>query len=144
MYNQDDEDFYAPETAYELCPAGVGIYTCFRIIFLGTQLNDFDPNDIRKQKQIALSFELAGRQTETGKPFVLTKIFNFSLGEKATLRKFAEALVGGTMPSSRFDILPLLGKSCQLSIQHNETKGKMREKIAGCLPIPPALRLNRP
>ena len=116
---------------FQQAPAGTHFARCVRIIDIGTQFGEYQgkPNAARK---IVVGWELPNeRMTEgeyAGKPFVVTKWYTASIGEKANLRKdlvnwrgrdFTEEELKG------FDVKNILTATCLLSLTPND-KGKVR------------------
>jgi hypothetical protein len=92
-----------------------------------------------------LPTELIEEGDFAGQPYAVSKFYTASLGEKANLRKDLEAWRGRAFTEQElmgFDVKAILGKSCMLSIIHND---KDRAKISGVMSVmkgmtvPPAI-----
>lgn len=124
---------------FEQPPVGTHVARCVKIIDIGTQKSEYQGKaNIRRQCVIGweLPNELMSEGDYAGKPFVVSKFYTASLGEKANLRKdlanwrgrdFTEAELGG------FDAKNILGKSCMLALTTND-KGKTR--VTGVMALP--------
>jgi len=120
-------------------PVEAGTYAarCYQMVHIGTvEENIMGENKV--MNKVRLSWELPTelkefKEGEGEKPYSVSKEFNLSMHEKATLRKFLEGWRGKAFTedeAKRFDITALLGKPCMLSIIHKETKaGKVRAEI---------------
>ena len=116
---------------FEQAPAGTHVARCIKLLDLGTQFGEYQgkPNALRK---VVISWELPNEiMTEgdyAGKPFIVSKFYTASLGDKANLRKdlvnwrgreFTEEELAG------FESKNILGKPCMVQITPND-KGKNR------------------
>jgi hypothetical protein len=122
-------------SSFELCPAGVTVARCYRIIDLGTQTWDFKGKQ-KSGRKVIINWETAELDSE-GRPLMVGNKYTVSLHEKAVLRKdlqawrgraFTEAELGG------FDITKLLGAPCMLNIIHSDD-GKYAN-ISSLMPVP--------
>lgn len=113
---------------------------CVRIIDLGTQHGTYEGQP-KVRKQILVSWELPNELMEDGRPFMLSKFYTASLGERATLRKDLEAWRGKAFTSDElkgFDIKSILGKGCMLSVVEKEKGGV---KVGSVMALPKGLEL---
>lgn len=127
---------------FEQAPIGNHIGRCIGMIDIGTQQGEYLGKTTHARK-IVLRFELPNELISegewAGKPFVVSKFYTASIGEKANLRKDLEAWRGKPFTSDElmgFDSKNLLDKPCMVNVTHTE-KGKA--KIAGITPIPKGL-----
>lgn len=116
---------------FEQPPIGTHVARCVKIIDIGTQKGEYQGKATIKRQCIIgweLPNELMSEGDYAGKPFVVSKFYTASLGEKANLRKdlanwrgrdFTESELGG------FEAKNILGKACMLSLTTND-KGKTR------------------
>lgn len=107
------------KTDFERVPEGRFKARCFKIIDLGSHENKHG----QVMHKIRMYFELPECKRETGEPHVITKSCTFSLHEKSKLRPFIESWRAKSMPDDEakvFDVLSLIGKTCMLTIEHNE------------------------
>ena len=100
-----------------------------RIIDLGTQKGDYQGQVTRKRQNL-ITWELPNSKMETGEfegqPFLISKFYTASLGEKANLRRDLVNWRGREFSPEElagFDHKNILGKCCMLSITAND-KGK--------------------
>ena len=133
-------------------PAGNHIATCISVIDLGTQHNDaFTYQDkhvpASDRPQIMLIWELPTEMVEfEGKqaPATISKFYNASFNEKATLRLHLEAWRTREFSEEElcgFNIANLLNKPCMLNVIHNDA-GKA--KIAGVAAMPKGVPVPDP
>jgi hypothetical protein len=149
LWNEEDETM-------PLCPPskpafigvteGTHIATCYLLADLGMQ----DSGQYGVKHQIHLLFEVPGERVEftddNGQqremPRTIGKTYNFTLTEKATLRKdmeswrgraFAETELMDAAGNPIFDITSVVGKPCQLGVIKNEN-GK--SKIGTIMGLP--------
>lgn len=83
-----------------------------------------------------VSYEKDGVQHEG--PCSIGKFYTLSLSEKATLRKDLENWRGKTFSDAEakgFNIVAVLGKSCQLMVTHSESGGKTYANVTGIMGI---------
>lgn len=125
--------------AFELCPEGVTISRCYRIVDLGTQ--QFEYQGKKKQaRKILISWETSNVATEgdhAGKPLMVSKKYTLSLDEKATLRKDLVAWRGRAFSEKElegFVIDALLTKPVMLNIVHSDDK--KYANIGSMMPLP--------
>jgi len=124
---------------FEQPPTGTHIARCIRLIDIGTQAGEYQGKPTL-QRQAVITWELPSTLMENGdakgKPFIVSKFYTQSLGEKAALRKdlinwrgrdFTQEELAG------FDAKNILGKACMLSITENEKK---KAKITGLAAMP--------
>src|SRR5690348_4735844 len=124
---------YLPEPQeFELAPAGTHLATCFRLIDLGTQPGgQYGP-----LHKIMISWELPDEPMKDGRPFSVSGWYTWSMGEKANLRKLLESWRGQPFIESdfkgpkRFDVKSVLGKSCLLTIVHNDKGEKTYANVS--------------
>ena len=105
----------APKTQRILPPEGTHIARCVRIIHIGTIKEEY-MGEMKDMNKIDLTFELVDetylfKEGEDAKPFVVSKEYTLSMGEKANLRKLVEGIIGKSMvqgEADMFDIESLL------------------------------------
>ena len=113
--------------SFELTPAGTFVATCYRFIDRGTHVTDFN-GDKKTRHEVMLSWEIADEIMADGRPFTISKVYTWSMHEKAGLRKDLESWRGRSFEEKdfegpdAFDTRKLLGASCMLTIVHI-TKG---------------------
>lgn len=121
---------------YEPIPAGTHVARCYSMVYLGTIKTDFQGQE-KWLPKVRITFELpletkVFKEENGEQPFVISKEYTLSLGEKANLRKDLESWRGKKFSEDEakgFDICKLLGKECMLSIVHTESKGNIYANI---------------
>ena len=131
-------------SSFEPAPIGSHVAICYGMIELGTQPSVYKGQP-KQQKKVRLMFELCNElkeiQTDNGviqKPLIVFREFGKSMHEKAGLRLFLENWRGKKFTEAetkKFDITVLLGKSCVLTIQHDDTSGTTFANISSAAPL---------
>jgi hypothetical protein len=124
---------------FEQAPIGTHAARSIKLIDIGTQTSDYQ-GKITHRRQVIVMWELPNTlMTEgenAGKPFIISKFYTASLSEKATLRhdlvswRGREFTVGELQ---EFDLKNILGKSCLVSIIHNDNK---KARVSGVMALP--------
>lgn len=128
---------------FELCPEGVHVSRCYRIIDLGTQTWEFKGKK-KSGRKVIINWETAEVDSE-GRPLMVGNKFTVSLDEKANLRKALESWRGRKFTEQEllgFDITKLLGAACMLNIVHSDD-GKYAN-IASIMPVPKGMPVQPP
>ncbi len=118
IIKEQSNDFEQPET-------GVYIARCVRLLDIGTHESEYQGQKNRR-RQLVMSWELCNELMSDGKPFLVSKFYTMSLGEKANLRKDLINWRGRDFTPEElrgFELKNILGKPCQISITAND-KGK--------------------
>jgi hypothetical protein len=124
--------------SFEQPPVGTYAARCVRLIDLGTQHGEWEgkPNT---RNQVLVSWELPTELMKdgeyAGKPFMVSKFYTNSLGEKANLRRDLEAWRGRAFSPQEldgFDLMNILGKACMVSLIHDRD----RTKVGGVMALP--------
>jgi hypothetical protein len=123
-------------------PAGMHPARCIRLIDVGTQFGEYLGKETAARK-VVISFELPTELMPdgefAGKPFIVSKFYTASLGEKANLRRDLISWRGREFSADElagFDAKNILGKPCMVQVTHTE-KGKA--KIAAITAVPKGL-----
>ena len=130
---------------FEQAPIGTHVARCVKIIDIGTQKGEYQGKVTIKRQCIVgweLPTELMQEGEYAGKPFVVSRFYTASLGEKANLRKDLENWRGRQFTEQElmgFESKNILGKPCMLSIIHND-KGKARE--SGVMAVPKGMPVS--
>lgn len=119
-------------------PPGSHFGILYSIIDLGTHEEVFQ-GESKIQRKVRLAWELPDERAEfdgVEKPQVIGLEMTLSLHEKATLRKYVEAIIGKSLDedaAAKFDLETLLG-SCSLLnvIEYKRQDGAMGTKVKGC------------
>jgi hypothetical protein len=128
----------------QIAPEGAYPARCYQIIDKGTI---FDEKWGNKKRKVQFLFELP---TETAvfsedkgeQPFYVKGVFNLTMGEKASLRKFIESWIGKKLTDAQaadFDITKLLGHPGMINIAHNGKEDRVYANIMGISPLPKGL-----
>jgi hypothetical protein len=125
----------------QIAPEGAHVARCYQIIDKGTTFDEKWGNKKRKvQFLFELPLETAIFSEDKGEqPFYVKTIFNLSMGEKASLRKFVESWVGKKMTDAQaadFDIIKLLGHPGMVNIAHNGKDDRTYANIMSISPLP--------
>jgi hypothetical protein len=129
----------------QLAPEGTHIGRCYQIIDKGTTFDEKWQNRKRKiQFMFELPMELAVFNEEKGEqPFYVKTVFNLSMGEKSSLRKFIESWFGKKMTDKQaadFDIFNLISMPCMLNIVHNGKEDRTYANIMSIAPMPKGMQ----
>lgn len=109
--------------SFELVPAGTHIAICYRFIDRGTQQSSYQGKP-KLRHEIMLSWELPDEMMSDGRPFTISKVYTWSMSEKAALRADLESWRGKSFNDGDFDgpnafnVRKLLGVPCMLTVIH--------------------------
>lgn len=128
---------------YDPAPAGNHKARCVSIIDLGTQEINWQ-GQIKYQKKVRITWELPEEtkvfKEENGEqPYLLSKVYTISLGEKANLRKDLESWRGAALTQQElnaFELESILDKPCMLQVIHREYNDKMYANISSVAGLP--------
>lgn len=122
---------------FEQAPIGTHMARCIRLIDIGTQENEYQGKKTSR-RQVILGFEipdeLMTKGESAGKPFIISKFYTASIGEKANLRhdlvswrgrEFTETELDG------FNLANILDKPCMISVTKNDKERSVISTIAG-------------
>jgi len=133
----------------QVTPAGSHVARCYGMIEVGTEETEYK-GEKKVGHKVIVDFELpletaVFREGEDERPFVISKEYNLSFHEKATLRKDLEAWRGAKFTEAEaesFDITRLVGKACMLNVTHNKSADgtKTYANISSISPIPKGLQ----
>ncbi len=128
-------------TTFESAPAGTFLARCIKIIDIGTQTGEYKGERTVARKNI-IFWELPNELRDDGKPFITSKFYTASLGEKANLRKDLVNWRGREFTSEElkgFDEKNILDKCCLVTITEKESGKTAVSGISGVpkgMPIP--------
>ena len=128
------------EQTYPKVPIGMHKARCIKVIDLGTQKQDFK-GDVSWKRQALVIWELP-EQLSNDLPMTISKFYNLSLHEKSNLGMDLVSWRGRPFTATEadgFDIIKLLGQTCQLQVMH---KDNGKEKITNILPLPKDMKIN--
>jgi len=127
-------------------PQGVHVGVCYAVYDIGTH---FSEKFGKHTHQMLIAWELSEERMDVEKdgkalslPRVVSKKYNISLHEKATLRKHLQGWRGRAFTPEElkgFDVTKLLGANCQIQIIHKVVDGKTYANIENILPAPKGL-----
>ena len=128
----------------QIAPEGAYPARCYQIIDKGTT---FDEKWGNKKRKVQFLFELP---TETAvfsedkgeQPFYVKGVFNRTMGEKASLRKFIESWIGKKLTDAQagdFEITKLLGHPGMINIGHTGKEDRVYANIMSISPLPKGL-----
>ena len=141
--------------SFKPVPAGMHLARCYRIIDLGTQKSEYE-GKVNFLRKIKIVWEVHGTDedgspivTDKGEPFIITKDYTLSWGEKANLRKDLEAWRGRPFSEEeqrRFDLKNVLDKFCMINVQHKprRTGDGVYANVVNVTPVPAALKGSMP
>lgn len=121
---------------FEQPPSGNHISRCIRIVDLGTQKGEYKGKP-KLTRKMFIVWELLGTAMEDGRPFVATKRYTASLGDKAYLRADLESWRGMPFTAQQlesFDMKNVLGKPCMLNLVPSDDGKYMNVKAVTPLP----------
>jgi hypothetical protein len=120
-------------------PAPVGPHSavCIDVVDLGMVAGEWKgkPKTSHKCRLVWLIDELR----DDGKPFLVSKQYTASLGERANLRKDLESWRGRPFTKDEadgFDVERLLSVNCLVNIQHVDRNGQTYANVTGVMPLP--------
>lgn len=120
------------------------------MIDMGTQESEFQ-GEKKKSRKIRLTFELPKKRQDfdgVSRPLSISKDVGFSMYSKATLRAWAEALLGRALQDKEADALDvetLLGRSVLATVLHEKmADGVIRARFKGVAPVMEGMDCPRP
>jgi hypothetical protein len=129
---------------FKNAPPGSHLGRLYKIVDLGTQQGEWEGKATFARKMI-FYFELHGDDdkgsplvNDDGKPLIVTKYYNASLGEKATLRKHLQTWLNldfSKMPEG-FKVENILGKFAMINVTTYQKDGKTRASVEGLSAVP--------
>jgi hypothetical protein len=128
------------KTGFSPVPVGLHNAVCIGVIDLGTQHGSYKGKP-KVQRKVLLRWEFPDLLIEdgeyAGKPRVLSQSYTALISDKATLRKLIESWRGQPFTPAEldgFELKKLLGRPCQIMIQHNVKDGTTYSNIASIIP----------
>ncbi len=113
---------------FEQAPIGAHEAICIRIVDLGTQESEYK-GEKTSRRQNLITWELPEEARDDGQPFIISKFYTASLGEKANLFKDLTSWLGKA-PTVPFDPKSLLGKPCQVVVTERNEKHVVSAVVA--------------
>jgi len=145
-------------TPRELIPADNYIARCYKMVQIGTVVENFQGQPKTMQK-VRIGWEMPNElkvfKEENGpQPLVIEAEYTLSMADKATLRALLTSWRGQAFTEEEaksFDITKLIGAPCMLNVVHNPSKAdptKVYEKISSITKIPKGMTcppaINKP
>lgn len=116
---------------FEPTPEGSQQAVCVDVIDLGERTDTFPGQDTRLVHKVAIVFQVADVNAETGKRFDIAAEFTLSMNEKAALRKFLSQWRGKDYSEAEAEagvpLDKLVGANAIISVVHKISKGKGRK-----------------
>ena len=116
-----------PSSSFPQAPIGIHVAVCDKIIYLGAHIKEWK-GEAKTREQVFFSFQIPALRTtwknkedvELEGPITAITTLTYSLGEKSNLRKYIKAWRGVTDADidKGYDISSLIGKACQISVEH--------------------------
>lgn len=121
------------------CPEGSRHAVCVDVIDLGETMESYQGNPPERKHKIALVFQAAEQNPDTGKPFEPSIEFTASFGPKANLRKFLANWRGKPYTDeearSGAPLHKLVGVNAIINVQHKTSAaGRLYAIIASIAP----------
>lgn len=111
-------------TGFEVPEAGTYKAVCVALIGLGTQEDEY-AGEVKENEKVYLAWELLGVADSKGKPFFVSKEFNFFISPTSNFGKFLGDWRGKKLTADDdVDVLKLLGAKCLLNVGHKASKSK--------------------
>lgn len=124
-------------STFKPAPAGTYQAVCADIVDLGMVKSEWQGKE-RTVHKIRIYWLLDEVNPEIGKPYLVTKTYNLSLNEKATLRKDLEAWRGVAFTDDEldgFDVEKLIGVNCMVGVVHNKAGENTYANVASLAKI---------
>lgn len=146
--------FIPPEVKRQrtLIPEDTYIARLYQLVDIGTHAGKgpyaLDKNGAQRlTRQLVLTWELPEalhvfKEGDPAKPFSTSQTYTFSLGKKSNLRADVESWRGKKLTdeeAAKFDIQLLLGKTCMLTIGHEESNGQTYANIVSIGSVPKSI-----
>jgi hypothetical protein len=122
----------APESTFTPAPAGLHKAVCVDVVDLGLVETSFGIKPM-----IRVVWQTEERDEEKGRRYLVSKRYNPSLHEKASLRKDLENWRGRAFTKEElkgFDLEKLIGANCQLNVVHNMRDDRVYANVAAIVP----------
>jgi hypothetical protein len=117
-------------------PQGVHQAVCVDVVDKGIHESVWE-GQTRRLHKIAISWQIAELRDD-GKPFLVSKWYTLSIGEKANLRRDLESWRGRAFTldeQAKFDVESIIGVNCLLNVQHKDSKGKTYANVVSIMPL---------
>lgn len=120
---------------HSLAPAGLHHARIIRIIDLGTQTENYQ-GKIKNNPKVLIMFEYMNKKREDGTNETISQEYTAIAGEKANFQKAFKTLDSELFAQKEFDISPLLGRACAITVAHitSKSSGNQRAKVESVSP----------
>jgi hypothetical protein len=132
---------HLPEArSFTPAPSGAHRALCIAFIDCGTQKSEYK-GDVSYKRKVQVRWELCDELNDEGRPFIVSKSYTWSMGDKAALRKDLESWRGkpfekGDFGPAGFHTKKLLGVAALLTVSHKETNGNTYANVTAVSPLP--------
>lgn len=117
------ENYYNAGTTFEAAPAGNHGAILVKVVDIGTQEGEYKGEKTVRRQEI-WTWEIPLETRDDGQPFIISKFYTASLGEKANLTKDLTSWLGKAPNPKTFSPEDVLGKQCQVTVIEREGTGK--------------------
>ena len=109
-------------TEFEQVPVGSWNATCYKIVDVGTSMNEFN-GETKPRHGVFLFFEVRDKLMTDGRPMSMYREYTLSLHEKSALRQHLQQWRNKPFTQEEllsFDLQNVLGRSCKIEVAKNE------------------------
>jgi hypothetical protein len=117
------EGYYGAGTTFEQAPTGNHGAILVKVVDIGTQEGEYKGEKTLRRQEI-WTWELPEEVREDGQPFIISKFYTASLGEKSNLYKDLVGWLGKAPDPKTFTPNDVLGKKCQVTVMEKADTGK--------------------
>ena len=135
---------FTTEKKFKNAPAGLHLARLYKVVDIGSQTGEWQGKATFNRKVI-FYFEIHGDDAagqplvnDDGKPLIITKYYNVSLGEKATLRKHLQSWLNldfNAMPEG-FKVESILGNFAMINVITYLKDGETKTAIDNLTAVP--------
>jgi len=128
------------EHQFEEVAPGTYPARCVRLVELGTQRQTWEGKESFRNK-LWIQWELPEELMSSGKPYVVSGFFTYSLNEKSGLYQLLVSWRGRDFTpeeAQRFDMESILAAPCLLSVVHND---KQRARVQSAVRLPKGMKV---
>lgn len=128
---------------FEQIPAGAYVARLYKIVYMGTMVEQFGDEPAKGVKKVNLTWELLTdvkgdkvTMKDSDKPFVISKMYTMSTHKKASLRADIEAWLGKRLTEEEareYQITDLIDDYCLIQVVHKESNGKTYSNVGSIM-----------
>lgn len=130
-----------------LTPAGTHLAFCYSVVDLGTHTEEGQYGK-KTNRKIRVSWELPEERavfdpSKGEQPYSISKTYNFTMGEKSTLRRDLEAWRGKSFTPKEmdeFELRKIVGTSCMVTVKHADKGGTTYDNVDSVTSVPRSLK----